>query len=144
LPDAEKDAKSSNCWPSKIPRGTVSFREEALFLLPAKFGDGKHGRVQSLGTAAPSSWFDRVVQLNGELKMGPRRANEQAGVGSSEKKNRQRSAGTPSVLYDEVLNGAGRPGRKNRRSDFAGKGQATYFLKNSRGPDPAKTILRAD
>src|SRR5947199_8632607 len=63
--------------------------------------------------------FDRVVQLNGELKWAAR--NEQAVS--------ERKSGKPQValaLYDEVLNGAARPGEK--REAICGKGDLFFEM----------------
>jgi len=63
--------------------------------------------------------FDRVVQLNGELKWAAR--NEQAVI--------ERKLGKPQdalVLYDEVLNGAARPGEK--REATCGKGDIFFEM----------------
>jgi len=63
--------------------------------------------------------FDRVVQLNGELKWAAR--NEQAVI--------ERKLGKPQdalVLYDEVLNGAGRPAEK--REAICGKGDIFFEM----------------
>jgi TolA-binding protein len=63
--------------------------------------------------------FDRVVQLNGELKWAAR--NEQAVI--------ERKLGKPQdalVLYDEVLNGAARPGEK--REAICGKGDIFFEM----------------
>src|SRR5436853_1065341 len=61
--------------------------------------------------------FDQVVRLNGELKWAAR--NEQAVI--------ERKLGKPQdalVLYDEVLNGAARPGEK--REATCGKGDIFF------------------
>ena len=63
--------------------------------------------------------FDRVVQLNGELKWAAR--NEQAVI--------ERKLGKPQdalVLYDEVLNGAARSGEK--REATCGKGDIFFEM----------------
>jgi hypothetical protein len=63
--------------------------------------------------------FDRVVQLNGELKWAAR--NEQAVI--------ERKLGKPQdalVLYDEVLNGAARPAEK--REAICGKGDIFFEM----------------
>src|SRR5207244_72233 len=63
--------------------------------------------------------FDRVVQLNGELKWAAR--NEQAVI--------ERKLGKPQdalALYDEVLNGGARPGEK--REGLCGKGDIFFEL----------------
>jgi hypothetical protein len=70
--------------------------------------------------------FDRVVQLNGELKWAAR--NEQAVI--------ERKLGKPQdalVLYDEVLNGAARPAEK--REAICGKGDIFFEMAAS---DPEK------
>jgi len=74
--------------------------------------------------------FDRVVQLNGELKW-PR---------ATSKRLIERKLGKSQdalVLYDEVLNGAARPAEKRE----AICGRATYFLKIA-ATDP-QNYLRA-
>jgi hypothetical protein len=63
--------------------------------------------------------FDRVVQLNGELKWAAR--NEQAVI--------ERKLGKPQdalVLYDEVLNGTARPAEK--REAICGKGDIFFEM----------------
>ena len=63
--------------------------------------------------------FDRVVRLNGEFKWAAR--NEQAVI--------ERKLGKPQdalVLYDEVLNGAARPGEK--REAICGKGDIFFEM----------------
>jgi TolA-binding protein len=63
--------------------------------------------------------FDRVVQLNGELKWAAR--NEQAVI--------ERKLGKPQdalVLYDEVLNGGARPAEK--REAICGKGDIFFEM----------------
>jgi len=63
--------------------------------------------------------FDRVVQLNGELKWAAR--NEQAVI--ERKLGKSQDA---LVLYDEVLNGAARPAEK--REAICGKGDIFFEI----------------
>lgn len=92
-----------------------AFSERALFFA----GEA------AMTTMAPQSLdraimlFDRVVQLNGELKWAAR--NEQAVI--------ERKLGKPQdalALYEEVLNGAARPGEK--REAICGKGDIFFEM----------------
>ena len=90
-----------------------AFTERALFFAGESAMAGM--AAQSLDRALVL--FDRVVQLNGELKWAAR--NEQAVI--------ERKLGKPQdalVLYDEVLNGAARPGEK--REATCGKGDIFF------------------
>jgi outer membrane protein assembly factor BamD (BamD/ComL family) len=91
---------------------TGALTERALF-----FAGESAMAAQSLDRALVL--FDRVVQLNGELKWAAR--NEQAVI--------ERKLGKPQdalVLYDEVLNGAARPGEK--REATCGKGDIFFEM----------------
>jgi TolA-binding protein len=94
---------------------TGAFTERALFFAGESAMASMAG--QSLDRALVL--FDRVVQLNGELKWAAR--NEQAVI--------ERKLGKPQdvlVLYDEVLSGAARPGEK--REAICGKGDIFFEM----------------
>jgi len=94
---------------------TGAFSERALFFA------GESAMASMAGQALDRALvlFDRVVQLNGELKWAAR--NEQAVI--------ERKLGKPQdalVLYDEVLSGAARPGEK--REAICGKGDIFFEM----------------
>src|SRR5256712_305803 len=92
-----------------------AFTERALFFAGESAMAGM--AAQSLDRALVL--FDRVVQLNGELKCAAR--NEQAVI--------DRKLGKPQdalALYDEDLNGAARPGEK--REAICGKGDIFFEM----------------
>ncbi len=94
---------------------TGAFTERALFFA----GESAMASMAAQSLDRALVLFDRVVQLNGELKWAAR--NEQAVI--------ERKLGKPQdalVLYDEVLNGAARFGEK--REAICGKGDIFFEL----------------
>src|SRR6266571_4656659 len=94
---------------------TGAFTERALFFA----GESAMASMAAQSLDRALVLFDRVVQLNGELKWAAR--NEQAVI--------ERKLGKPRdalVLYDEVLNGAARPGEK--REATCGKGDIFFEM----------------
>lgn len=94
---------------------TGAFTERALFFA----GEAAMASMAAQSLDRALVLFDRVVQLNGELKWAAR--NEQAVI--------ERKLGKPQdalVLYDEVLNGAARPGEK--REALCGKGDIFFEM----------------
>jgi TolA-binding protein len=92
-----------------------SFTERALFFA----GEAAMASMAGQSLDRAIVLFDRVVQLNGELKWAAR--NEQAVI--------ERKLGKPQdalVLYDEVLNGAARPAEK--REAICGKGDIFFEM----------------
>ena len=89
------------------------FTEKALFFAAESAMAGM--AAQSLDRAI--ALFDRVVQLNGELKWAAR--NEEAAIERKLGKSQDALA-----LYDEVLNGSGRPAEK--REALCGKGDLLF------------------
>ncbi|HST29688.1 MAG TPA: tetratricopeptide repeat protein, partial [Chthoniobacterales bacterium] len=95
------------------PKGPLT--ERALFFA----GEAAMGSITPQSLDRAIVLFDRVVQLNGEFKWAAR--NEQAVI--------ERKLGKPQdalALYDEVLNGAARPGEK--REATCGKGDIFFEL----------------
>ena len=95
------------------PKGPLT--ERALFFA----GEAAMATMAAQSLDRALVLFDRVVQLNGEFKWAAR--NEQAVI--------ERKLGKPQdalVLYDEVLNGAGRPAEK--REAICGKGDIFFEL----------------
>ena len=91
------------------------FSERALFFAGEAAMASMAGQSLDRGIVL----FDRVVQLNGELKWAAR--NEQAVI--------ERKLGKPQdalVLYDEVLNGGARPAEK--REAICGKGDIFFEM----------------
>jgi TolA-binding protein len=94
---------------------TGAFTERALFFA----GESAMASMAAQSLDQALVLFDRVVQLNGELKWAAR--NEQAVI--------ERKLGKPQdalALYDEVLNGAARPGEK--REAICGKGDIFFEM----------------
>ncbi len=94
---------------------TGAFTERALFFA----GESAMASMAAQSLDRALVLFDRVVQLNGELKWAAR--NEQAVI--------ERKLGKPQdalALYDEVLNGAARPGEK--REAICGKGDIFFEM----------------
>jgi TolA-binding protein len=94
---------------------TGAFTERALFFA----GESAMASMAAQSLDRALVLFDRVVQLNGELKWAAR--NEQAVI--------ERKLGKPQdalPLYDEVLNGAARPGEK--REAICGKGDIFFEM----------------
>jgi len=94
---------------------TGAFTERALFFA----GESAMASMAAQSLDRALVLFDRVVQLNGELKWAAR--NEQAVI--------ERKLGKPQdalVLYDEVLNDAARPGEK--REAICGKGDIFFEM----------------
>src|SRR5205085_1744086 len=94
---------------------TGPFTERALFFA----GEAAMASMAAQSLERALILFDRVVQLNGELKWAAR--NEQAVV--------ERKLGKPQdalALYDEVLISAARPGEK--REALCGKGDIFFEL----------------
>jgi TolA-binding protein len=92
-----------------------SFTERALFFA----GEAAMASMAGQSLDRAIVLFDRVVQLNGELKWAAR--NEQAVI--------ERKLAKPQdalVLYDEVLNGAARPAEK--REAICGKGDIFFEM----------------
>jgi outer membrane protein assembly factor BamD (BamD/ComL family) len=92
-----------------------AFTERALFFA----GEAAMASMAGQSLDRAIVLFDRVVQLNGELKWAAR--NEQAVI--------ERKLGKPQdalVLYDEVLNGAARPAEK--REAICGKGDIFFEM----------------
>jgi TolA-binding protein len=95
------------------PKGP--FIERALFFA----GEAAMASMAAQSLDRALVLFDRVVQLNGELKFAAR--NEQAVI--------ERKLGKPQdalALYDEVLSGAARPGDK--REAMCGKGDIFFEM----------------
>jgi len=94
---------------------TGAFTERALFFA----GESAMASMAAQSLDRALVLFDRVVQLNGELKWAAR--NEQAVI--------ERKLGKPQdalALYDEVLNGAARPGEK--REAICGRGDIFFEM----------------
>jgi TolA-binding protein len=94
---------------------TGAFTERALFFA----GESAMASMAAQSLDRALVLFDRVVQLNGELKWAAR--NEQAVI--------ERKLGKPQdavALYDEVLNGAARLGEK--REAICGKGDIFFEM----------------
>jgi hypothetical protein len=92
-----------------------TFTERALFFA----GESAMASMAAQALDRALVLFDRVVQLNGELKWAAR--NEQASI--------ERKLGKPPdalVLYDEVLNGAAKPSEK--REALCGKGDIFFEM----------------
>lgn len=92
-----------------------AFAERALFFA----GEAAMASMTEQSLDRALVLFDRVVRLNGEFKWAAR--NEQAVI--------ERKLGKPQdalVLYDEVLNGAARPGEK--REAICGKGDIFFEM----------------
>ena len=91
------------------------FTERALFFA----GEAAMASMTQQSLEQALVLFDRVVRLNAEYKWAAR--NEQAAI--------ERKLGKPQdalVLYDEVLNGAARPGEK--REALCGKGDIFFEM----------------
>jgi outer membrane protein assembly factor BamD (BamD/ComL family) len=94
------------------------FAERALFFA----GEAAMASMTEQSLDRALVLFDRVVRLNGEFKWAAR--NEQAVI--------ERKLGKPQdalVMYDEVLNGAARPGEK--REAICGKGDIFFEMASS-------------
>src|SRR5262249_24819662 len=95
------------------PKGP--FTERALFFA----GEAAMASMATQSLDRALVLFDRVVQLNGDLKFAAR--NEQAVI--------ERKLGKPQdalALYDEVLTGAARPAEK--REAMCGKGDIFFEM----------------
>jgi len=95
------------------PKGPLT--ERALFFA----GEAAMASITPQSLDRAIVLFDRVVQLNGEFKWAAR--NEEAVI--------ERKLGKPQdalALYDEVLNGAARPGEK--REAICGKGDIFFEM----------------
>lgn len=107
------------------PKGP--FTERALFFA----GEAAMASMAAQSLDRALVLFDRVVQLNGDLKFAAR--NEQAVI--------ERKLGKPSdalALYDEVLNGAARPADK--REAMCGKGDIFFEMAASDPQNYARAI----
>jgi TolA-binding protein len=94
---------------------TGAFTERALFFA----GESAMASMAAQSLDRALVLFDRVVQLNGELKWAAR--NEQAVIERKLGKLQDALA-----LYDEVLNGAARPGEK--REAICGRGDIFFEM----------------